>query len=105
VLTYGNEIGGLEVIYYGTNRSIEELPETKLSYIGREANANWRADAAARIENHRKGDFELKIVDTNNAPIAFANLDIEMTRHQAMDNRMGRHQRTLRQSRLDGCFR
>ena len=42
------------------------------NYGGRDADAPWRAAAAARIEQHRKGDFTLRVVDAAGVPIVGA---------------------------------
>src|SRR3954471_7806799 len=50
------EIGGIDLIHYGTSRSFESLPRTRFTYEGREPEAQWRKDALARIEKFRKQD-------------------------------------------------
>ena len=51
------------------------------TYGGREATAAWRTAAAARIEQHRKGDFTLRIVDATGRPVAGATVRAELRRH------------------------
>ncbi|MBL9188686.1 MAG: endo-1,4-beta-xylanase [Opitutaceae bacterium] len=51
------------------------------TYGGREPNAPWRAAAAARIEQLRKGDFTLRVIDASGRPVAGATVDIAMQRH------------------------
>lgn len=51
------------------------------NYEGRDATASWRAAAAARIEQHRKGNFTLNVVDAAGAPIAGATVSVTQTRH------------------------
>ena len=63
------EIGGIEMINYRQTLSIDDLPETLPTYVGREPDAAWRADANARIEAHRKGDFRIRFLDSSNNPI------------------------------------
>ncbi|MBK1876692.1 endo-1,4-beta-xylanase [Pelagicoccus mobilis] len=75
------ELAGFEVYHYGTSLSVDDLPETALTYPGRELDATWRIAAAERIEQHRKGDFTLKVVDADGASIPFARIQSEMTRH------------------------
>ena len=51
------------------------------TYNGRDAAAAWRAPAAARIEQLRKGDFTLRVVDAAGRPIAGAAVSVAMLRH------------------------
>ena len=51
------------------------------TYVGRESTAPWRAAAAARIEQVRKGDFTLRVVDAAGQPIAGATVIVAMQRH------------------------
>ena len=49
----------LELRVFDKTTNITDLPKTKTTYVGMEADAVWRKDAVARIEQLRKGDFEL----------------------------------------------
>jgi peptidoglycan/xylan/chitin deacetylase (PgdA/CDA1 family)/GH35 family endo-1,4-beta-xylanase len=62
------EIGGIDAIYYGKNRSFESLPRTRFTYAGREPDAQWRKDALARIERIRKGDFVIQVTGADGKP-------------------------------------
>lgn len=75
------EIGGLSIVNYGRHRTLAELPRTRLSYPGREAEAPWRAEAAARIEQLRKGDIQIEVKDARGEAVEGASVGIEMTRH------------------------
>jgi len=77
------ELGGMAMINYGNQYSVDELPASSfhLDYEGRDPNAAWRAEADARIETHRKADIKILIVDANNEPIADADVEINMKRH------------------------
>ena len=75
------QIGGVQLFNYGSSRSLDELPETAFTYSGREADAPWRSEAAARIESHRKGDFVLKVFDAEGEPLA-AEVALSLARHQ-----------------------
>lgn len=57
------------------------LPITRISYGGREADAPWRKEAAKRIEQIRKGDFQIKVVDAAGKPLPDAEVKLEMLRH------------------------
>lgn len=43
---------------------------------------NWEADADARIEQHRKADLEITVVDASGIPIQGANVDVTMLEHE-----------------------
>ncbi len=75
------DIGGVEVWYFGTSVSLADLPRTELSYEGRAADADWRSDAAERIDQHRKGDFTLRVLDSEGQPVERAEVAVDMTRH------------------------
>lgn len=51
------------------------------TYGGRDPAAAWRAAAAARIEQLRKGDFTVRVVDAAGRPIAGAQVGIAQQRH------------------------
>lgn len=75
------EIGGVELLTYGTTKTLEEMPRTAITYAGRELDAPWRAEAAARIENIRKGDLEIRVLDDQGYPVPGASVEVEMLRH------------------------
>ena len=75
------EIAGLELLNYGKSIKFEDLPRTKISYRGREADAAWRNEALARIEKIRKGDLLVRVVDEAGKPVVGAKVHATMTRH------------------------
>ncbi|NKB67875.1 MAG: T9SS type A sorting domain-containing protein [Candidatus Latescibacteria bacterium] len=75
------EIAGLEVLDYSDALTLADLPQTLLTYAGREPDAPWRQEAATRIDQHRRGDFTLEIVDASGQPVAQAEVQVEMQRH------------------------
>lgn len=68
------EIGGVELIDYGASRKLDDLPRTKITYEGRSADAPWRKAALARIEQIRKGDWNIHLVDSAGKPISGADI-------------------------------
>jgi hypothetical protein len=58
------EIGGIAMLNLGPNVDVSKLPCTPIRYAGQDPDAPWRAAAAARIENYRKGDLRVRVVDT-----------------------------------------
>jgi GH35 family endo-1,4-beta-xylanase len=51
------------------------------TYNGRDPAAAWRAPAAARIEQLRKGDFTLRVVDAAGQPVPNASITVTQQRH------------------------
>lgn len=75
------EIADLQVINYGRNFDVRQLPFEQQTYEGREPDAQWRKDALARIEQIRKGDLTVRVVDAQNRPVEGAQVHVRMTRH------------------------
>ncbi len=77
------EIAGAVLINYGQAVPYDSLPSNfqDTTYVGREADAPWRAAAAERIERNRKADLTLEVVDDAGDPLAGRNVRIRMTRN------------------------
>lgn len=75
------DIGGIAVLGFGREVPLGDLPQTAFSYGGREADAPWRADAAARIDAIRKGPLVVEVLDADDRPIEGMEVRIEMRRH------------------------
>lgn len=77
------EIGGFKLINYKNNVNYSELPITHYtSYEGIEENASWRIDAQKRIEENRKGDIKVKVVDKNGNSVENAYVELLMKKHE-----------------------
>lgn len=74
------EIGGLDVLYYGTKVAFNDIPRTRFTYAGREADAPWRKAALERIEKIRKGDITVNVVDASGKPVKGATVKLKETR-------------------------
>jgi len=72
--------GGLTVENFGSQLELAELPTTKLTYPGMEADAPWRAAAADRIEKIRKRELTISVRDAGGKPVAGADVTIHQTR-------------------------
>lgn len=83
VMQQSVEIGGIAVINYGTRYTLDELPATnqELDYTGRSLSAPWRAEAAARIDQHRKRDLKITVVDNRGVAVENASVEVDMQRH------------------------
>ena len=77
------EIGGVAMLNFADSYSASDLPSRRpvVDYEGRDENAPWRAEAAARIEAHRKGDLTVRVVDAGGQPVAAVPVDVTMQRH------------------------
>jgi len=75
------EIGGIELLDYGTTKKVADLPYTKLGYQGSEPNAAWRKAADARIEQIRKGDLQITVKDAAGKPVRNAQVAVRMKKH------------------------
>ncbi len=75
------EIGGIELLNYGTTKKVADLPRTKLGYQGSEPNAAWRKAAEARIEKNRKGDLTVVVKDSAGKPVRGAEVAVHMRKH------------------------
>lgn len=63
------EITAIEILNYQETVKIEQLPKTRFTYKGREANAPWREAALKRIEQIRTASLAVKVVDRQGNPI------------------------------------
>jgi endo-1,4-beta-xylanase len=75
------QIGGLTIQDYGLNFPYAQLNLTTWPYDGHALDAPWRAAAAQRIEQYRKGDIVVIARDDNGNPMPNAPVHVKMTRH------------------------
>ena len=75
------EFGGLAVFNLGQNIDPAKLPISKITYAGREPDAPWRKAAQERIEQYRKGDFEVRVTDASGRPVPNASVHVRMVKH------------------------
>ncbi len=76
------EIAQMRWYYFGQLSDENILPtESFLDYDGHEPEAQWRLDAAERIEQYRKVDLEVEVQNAMGVPLPDAIVDINMTRH------------------------
>ncbi len=76
------EIGGFIALNLGQGIDERDLLTTPIYYEGMEANAAWRAEAQARIEQYRKGDLTIQVKNQNGEAIKNATINIDMQKHQ-----------------------
>ena len=77
------EIGGVQLVRFDDPGSIDlgTLPQTRITYGGREPDAAWRADADKRIDEIRKAPLTIRVTDAAGHPISGATVDVEMQQH------------------------
>ncbi len=76
------DVGGVEVWWYGTSKTIADMPRTSFEYPGRTSDAAWRAEAAARIDQHRKGDYQIEVIDDMGDPMAGESVRVRLLKHK-----------------------
>ena len=82
-MTQEIDIAGLTALNYEDAYDINDLPSSfsPFDYEGSDPDAPWRAIADARIENIRKSDLTVSVVDNDGNPINNAIVEIEMLQH------------------------
>ena len=75
------EIGGVEILNFGSKVRVEDLPRPQISYPGCEPDAPWRKAAEERIERIRKAGLTVLVRDSAGRPIAGATVSVNMLRH------------------------
>ena len=75
------ELGGIALTNFGPNVQITQFPA--LSYYPQRGhlNAPWRAEANTRINQLRKGDLKVNVVDRNGTPINGATVYMQQLNH------------------------
>jgi len=76
------EIGGVEILDFGTDYDSARLPLTSLSVPELLPDAPWRADAFRRIEEIRKGDFTVIVRGRDGKPVEGAQVRFDMFEHE-----------------------
>lgn len=72
------EICGVQILNFKNSLSLNDLPVTRFSYIGREDGASWRKKALQRIEEIRTAPLRIKVVDKEGKPLKGADVEIAM---------------------------
>jgi GH35 family endo-1,4-beta-xylanase len=73
-------IGGVTVENFGKQLVLADLPTTKITYPGMEADAPWRKAAADRIEQLRKSELSIIVHDKAGKRVAGADVVVHQTR-------------------------
>jgi len=75
------EIGVISFVNYQDRVQLRDLPHTRITYLGREANAAWRKAAEARIDQIRKADLAISVRDPRGRPARNAKVAVRMKKH------------------------
>jgi len=76
------EIADVRYLNYFNSLTLDDLPLTEITYSGRDPEAAWRAPAAARIDQVRKGIVEVVVYDEQGQLVPDAKVSIVMIKHQ-----------------------
>jgi GH35 family endo-1,4-beta-xylanase len=75
------DVGGIEILSYGTNVDIKSLPVSRLEYPGSRMEAPWRREAQKRIADFRMAPITLLVQDKQGRSVGNASVRIEMIRN------------------------
>jgi endo-1,4-beta-xylanase len=74
------EFADVQAWNFGQSVRLEELPVTRLTYVGREAGAQWRNEAEKRIEAIRQAPLAIAVVDAEGKALSGANVTVTQTK-------------------------
>ncbi len=74
------QVGSIELWNFSDRAKLSDLPQTRFSYRGREADAQWRKDALERIEKTRTAPMNIRVIDAAGAPIPDAKVEVRLVR-------------------------
>ncbi len=74
------EFGPVRLLNFGTAVALRDLPRTKVSYRGREADAPWRKEAHARIEKVRMAPLTVLVQDAAGQAVEGATVEVRQLR-------------------------
>ncbi len=75
------EIGRVELRRFDSSVSLASLPQTPLTYPGRQSDAAWRLQADRRIESLREAPLSVRVTDAAGRPVSGAAVRVRMLRH------------------------
>jgi hypothetical protein len=75
------ELADVKVENFQKQLTLADLPRSKVSYPGMEADAPWRAQADERIDRLRKADLAIQVVGSDGKPVPGADVSVQLTRH------------------------
>ncbi len=76
------EVSALEVLNFGNSVKLDQLPRTRFTYKGREADAAWRKAALERIEAIRTAVLSVRVVGANGQPLPGARVHAQLVQSE-----------------------
>lgn len=77
------QIAGLKIVNYKDTVDLETLmPNSGDTYKGMEEDALWRKEANKRIEEYRKNDMYINVVNEDGEPLENVNINVDMTKSE-----------------------
>lgn len=75
------EFGGVQVHNFGKQLALADLPVTRITYRGMQADAKWRKPAEERIEQNRKAALSVVVKDAGGKPVRGADVKVNLKQH------------------------
>jgi GH35 family endo-1,4-beta-xylanase len=77
------EIGDVQLVQLDDAAAVrlDDLPQTRMTYAGRDKVAPWRKSAEQRIDKIRKAPLTVHVLDADGRPVAGATVRVEMRQH------------------------
>ena len=75
------EVADFQVYVFPIGFDAFKAPRMKVTYGGRELDAPWRKEADERIEQHRKGQWTIRVTDAEGKAVEGAKVRATMKRH------------------------
>lgn len=75
------EIGGLAIISLPRDAKLSDFPRTPAAWVGSAPDAAWRAEAAKRIEQYRKANGTIRVVNAAGQPVPGARVEVDLAQH------------------------
>ena len=67
-----------EILAFAPGTKVENLPRTRFTYEGRDADAPWRSEALARIETLRVAPMRIRVLDAAGTPVGGARVQARL---------------------------
>jgi len=75
------DIADVKIENFKRQLALADLPRSKTTYVGMEADAPWRAKAEARIDQLRRAELTVRVTGKNGKPVPNAEVSAQLTRH------------------------
>ncbi|MEY4551573.1 MAG: hypothetical protein RL685_7768 [Pseudomonadota bacterium] len=75
------DLADIKIENFQKQLTLADLPKSKITYPGMEADAPWRAQADERIDQLRKADLAITVVGSDGKPVVGADVSVQLTRH------------------------